>query len=106
MKNQKKLSPFKLSLRVAAYGLLLSLALDCYLFATSDTRADYVLLTLIVVLTALLSVAVGFYFGLRRLHARERETLFVPQVFNNVHYPQRSAFEQRAYQPRRHRNFA
>ncbi len=100
---KKELSPFRLSLRISGYCLLLSFALDCYLFVTSQRVTDYVLFLVIAVLTALLSVAIGFYCGLRRLHVREEAELNARQVFHSIHYPQRSDFEQRANQ---HRNFA
>lgn len=87
-------SPFRIWIRTSSYCSLASLALVCYLFATSTSSAQYLMTVVIAVLLLLLSVCIGFYFGIQRYHDKQQRD-FMHSALNN-HYPQRDLFERRA----------
>jgi len=96
-----KNTPFVITCRIAGYGALASLALSCYLFITSTTPAQYMLAALIAVLLLLLSVLVGFYFGLLANRSKQQHR-FVEHGKRNVHYPAVAQFEQKVRLVERH----
>lgn len=94
MKNN---SPFRITLRVASYCTLASMAISSYLFVTSDNTAQFVLTAIVSVLLLLLSLAIGFYFGMRRYYEKQNSFKVEPALGSTmnmpaVHYPAREMF--------------
>jgi choline-glycine betaine transporter len=89
MKNPN--SPFRIMMRTIFYGLLISVGAACLLLGTSKNTAQALAAILIFVLSALLSIVVGFYLGLRAYHKREQER--EAEARAAVHYPARARVE-------------
>jgi hypothetical protein len=91
MKNAN--SPFRVTLRIAGYSALLSMVICSYLFATSTTPQQYMMTAIIAILLMLLSLSIGFYFGMRKLYEKEDAQREV--VRRSIHYPARAQFDQK-----------
>lgn len=96
----KKNSPFAVWLRVSGYSALGSLAFSCYLLATSNTLQQFVIACIVTVLLLLLSIVVGFYFGVQRYNDKAHGQ-FVHRVNGTIHHPHRYNFEARVAQARK-----
>lgn len=84
-------SPFKLMCKIAGYGMLLSLAISCYLFVSSDNATQTAFALVVCVLMLLLSVVVGFYIACR--YQIRREALQSKRMARAIHYPLSTEFE-------------
>lgn len=92
-----KNSPFAVWMRVSGYSALGSLALSCYLLKTSDTLQQFLIACVVSVLLLLLSLAVGFYFGMQRYQDRQHAR-FVRRTI--IHHPVKHDFDARVARAR------
>lgn len=93
-----KNSPFAVWMRVSGYSSLLSLGFSCYLLTSSSTLQQFVIACVIAVLLLLLSLVVGFYFGVQRYQDKQHAR-FVRRTV--IHHPAKYDFDVRVARARK-----